>query len=477
MDKSDIGIIGLGLMGRNLSLNFSRHGCAVAVYDAARSGEQDLLADFLKQHSCDGFTGARTLDDFADMLRKPRKIMLMVKAGTPVDDVINQLTVYLERGDIVIDGGNSHYLDTARRLERLEKRGILYVGCGVSGGGEGALHGPSLMPGGSSHAWEAIRPLLQKIAARLDDGSPCCEWVGPGGSGHFVKMVHNGIEYAMMQAMAEAFDVMKRLIGMNEDEIARVFEGWNAGDLGGYLVESAPLILKKGEKAGHLLDSILDRAWQKGTGRDAAASALELGVPAPSISEAVSARFISSLLEERRLASLTFKGAIRFSGDRDELLDDLMNALYCATAISHAQGFALLGKAGADMGWGLDRAMIAHIWRGGSIIQSKIMGDVETVFKNNPSAPNILLEKPFIESIDRRQPGWRRIVSAAVLHGVPVNVISSALSYFDSYRSERLPANLIQAMRDCFGAHGYERVDAPRGKIFRTDWKGNHETS
>jgi 6-phosphogluconate dehydrogenase len=472
LDKSDIGIIGLGLMGRNLSLNLSGHGFAITVFDPAPSVDEDILADFLKQHSCNGFSGARTLDDFVGLIRKPRKIMMMLKAGKPVDDCINRLIPCLEPGDIIIDGGNSHYLDTARRLERLEKHGILFVGCGVSGGGEGALHGPSLMPGGSSQAWDRIRPLLQKIAAKLDDKSPCCEWIGPQGSGHFVKMVHNGIEYALMQVIAESYDIMKRMAGMTADEIALVISGWNRGELKGYLTEITAIILKRSDDDGKpLVDKILDSASEKGTGKDASRASFELGVPIAAIDEAVSARFLSLLDEERRQASREFTASARITGNWDAWSDDLRDALYCSMVVAYAQGFAMLVKAGAAMGWDLDRANIAHIWRGGSIIQSDIMKNVETAFKNNPSALNILLVSPFIEAINQRQSGWRRAVSSAVLHGIPAPVISSTLAYFDSYRSERLPANLIQAMRDCFGAHGYERIDAPQGTLFHTDWK------
>jgi 6-phosphogluconate dehydrogenase len=470
LSKCDIGIIGLGIMGRNIALNFGRNGSSVAVYNPDVAAEEDLLAGFLRDHGCDGLTGARLIEDFLSLLREPRIVLLMVKAGSPVDDLIHRLVPGLAAGDIIIDGGNSHYLDTARRLAELENQGILYVGCGVSGGGSGALRGPSLMPGGSSMAWETVGTLLKRIAAKLDDGAPCCEWIGPGGSGHFVKTVHNGIEYAMMESIAEAYDIMNRMIGMDADETASVFNGWNAGELGGFLMGIVPRILKHKDGSGRLIDSVLDRAWQKGTGKDAVAAAIALDVPVPAIDEAVAARFISSLTDERRRASALFPAGDRFTGDRNAFLRQMEDALYCSLAVSYAQGFALIEKASSEYTWGLDRMTIARIWGGGCIIQSKMMKDVEAVFSNRPDALNMLLEPPFSGLIRGKQSGWRRAISTAVLHGVPVPVMSSALAYFDSYRSERLPANLTQAMRDCFGAHGYERVDAPAGKIFRTDW-------
>ncbi len=470
MGDFDIGIVGLGIMGRNMALNFNRRGIAVAVFNADVAGEEDLLADFLKAHGCDGIAGARILDDFVAMVRGPRVILMMVKAGTPVDDMIHRLAPRLEPGDIIIDGGNSHYLDTARRAAAVEKQGLLYVGCGVSGGGEGALRGPSLMPGGTSGARERVGPLLQSIAARLDDKSPCCEWIGPGGSGHFVKMVHNGIEYAMMQAIAETYDMMRRLIGLGADEIAGVFGRWNDGSLGGYLVSIVPRVLKMKDGGGILADSILDRAFQKGTGKDASIAALGLGVPVPAMDEAVSERFISALTDERRRCAVIFHAEKTFAGDGRALVRDLEDALFCSIAIAHGQGFTLMGKASLEYGWGLDRAAIARVWRGGCIIQSKMMNDVEALFRTRSDAGNIFTEQPFADAIREKQAGWRRAVSSAALHGIPVPVLSSALAYFDSYRSERLPANLIQAMRDLFGAHGYERVDAPAGTLFRTEW-------
>jgi len=467
----DIGIVGLGIMGRNMALNFNRRGSAVAVFNPDVAGEGDLLADFLKAHGCDGIAGARILDDFVAMMRKPRVILMMVKAGAPVDDMIHRLAPRLEPGDIIIDGGNSHYLDTARRAASVEKQGLFYVGCGISGGGEGALRGPSLMPGGSPGAWERVRPLLQSIAARLDDGTSCCEWIGPGGSGHFVKMVHNGIEYAMMQAIAETYDMMKRLVGMKADEIAGVFDRWNGGILGGYLVSIVPPVLTMKDGSGLLVDSILDRAFQKGTGKDASIAALGLGVPVPAMDEAVSERFISAMIEERRRSAGIFPAGKAFTGDGTALAADLEDALYCAIAIAHGQGFSLVRKASLEYGWGLDRCTIARVWRGGCIIQSKMMDDIEALFRIRPDAGSILMEEPLAGAMREKQAGWRRAVSSAVLHGVPAPVLASTLAYFDSYRSERLPANLLQAMRDLFGAHGYERVDAPAGTLFRTEWK------
>ncbi|HOT44179.1 MAG TPA: NADP-dependent phosphogluconate dehydrogenase [Spirochaetota bacterium] len=471
MANFDIGIVGLGIMGRNMALNFSRRGNAVAVFNPDVAGEGDLLAAFLEAHGCDGIAGARILDDVVAMLRRPRVILMMVKAGTPVDDMIHRLAPRLEPGDIIIDGGNSQYLDTARRAAAVEKQGLLYVGCGVSGGGEGALRGPSLMPGGTAGAWERVRPLLQSIAARLDDGTPCCEWIGPGGSGHFVKMVHNGIEYAMMQAIAETYDMMKRLFGMKADEIAGVFDRWNGGRLGGYLVGIVPRVLKMKDGNGLLVDSILDRAFQKGTGKEASIAALGLGVPVPAIDGAVSERCISSLIEERRRWAGVFPSGTGFTGDGKALVKDLEDALFCSIAVAHGQGFSLIQKASLEFGWGLDRGTIARVWRGGCIIQSKMMNDVEALFRKKPDAGHIIAEQPFAGAVREKQQGWRNAVASAVKHGIPAPVLSSALAYFDSYRSERLPANLLQAMRDFFGAHGYERVDAPAGTLFRTEWQ------
>lgn len=471
MDSRDIGIVGLGIMGRNIALNFLRHGFSVAVFNPGVPGEGDLLADFLKSHGCGSMAGARLTEDFAAMMRKPRVIMIMVKSGSPVDDVIHRLAPHLDTGDIVIDGGNSHYSDTERRMASLEKAGILYVGCGVSGGGEGALRGPSLMPGGPPRAWETLRPLLQSIAAKLDDGTPCCEWTGNGGSGHFVKMIHNGIEYAMMQAIAEAYDMMRRMAAMGADEMAAVFAGWNRGCLGGYLIGIVPHILKKMDRGASLLAAVLDRASHKGTGREASVAALELGVPAPAIDEAVSSRFISSLLEERRRAAQLYPSNAIFSGDRNVLLHDLEEALFCAMVVSHCQGFALMDKASEDFGWDLDRAAIARLWRGGCIIQSTLMNDIEKINKKRSGTGNLLLEEEAGDLIRQRLAGWRRTVAAGALHGIPAPVLASTLAYFDGYRSARLPANLLQAMRDYFGAHGYERVDAPEGKLFSTEWK------
>ncbi len=470
MDSRDIGIVGLGIMGRNIALNFLRHGFSVALFNPGVPGEGDLLASFLRSHGCGSMAGARLPEEFVAMMNKPRVIMVMVKAGSPVDDVIHRLAPNLDPGDIVIDGGNSRYSDTERRMASLERKGVLYVGCGVSGGGAGALRGPSLMPGGSPGAWKIIRPLLQSIAAKLDDGTPCCEWTGRGGSGHFVKMVHNGIEYAMMQAIAEAYDMMRRMAAMGADEMAGEFARWNSGGLGGYLIGIVPYILKKRDRGAPLIDAVLDRASQKGTGREASVAALELGVSAPAIDEAVSARFLSSLPDERRRASELYAADAAFAGDRDALLLDLEEALFCAIMVSHCQGFDLMARASSDFGWDLDRAAIARLWRGGCIIQSTLMNDIEKIFKNRTEIGNLLLEKKIGDAMKEKLAGWRRTVSAAALNGVPAPVLSSTLAYFDSYRSARLPANLVQAMRDFFGAHGYERVDGPEGMIFRTEW-------
>jgi len=459
-------------MGRNIALNASRRGFPVVVFNPKVDGEKDLLSDFLKENVCDTIEGAEDPVNFVGLVPRPRVILLMLKAGKPVDDVIGLLSARLSAGDIVIDGGNSHYSETAKRLDLLEGKGILYVGCGVSGGASGALNGPSLMPGGSPAAWDAVRPLLQSIAARLDDGTPCCEWMGPGGSGHFVKMVHNGIEYAVMQAIAESYDMMRRMIGMSAEKISEIFAEWNSGVLGGYLMGIIPRVLGRRDGTGLLIDSILDRAFQKGSGRDAATAAFDLGVPAPAIDEAVSSRLISALPDERRRISGRYPAVRKFTGETGELLQDIGDALYCSMAVSHAQGFAVMGKASIEFGWNLDLGAVARIWRGGCVIQSVMMKDFESLFARGAGAADILAEMPFAGAIGKRLDGWRGSVSAAVLHGIPVPVTSSSLAFFDGLRSETLPANLIQAMRDFFGAHGYERNDSPAGMIFRTEWEG-----
>ena len=471
MAGSDIGIYGLGVMGRNLALNFARRGHAVSVYNRDAPGEEDLVA--VTRASAEGMNvyGAAGEEDFVNSLAPPRKIFLMVTAGPAVDQVLDRLVPLCRGGDIIIDGGNSHYRDTERRIALLGRAGLHFVGCGVSGGREGALNGPCMMPGGDARAWPAVRDILGSAAARLDDGTPCCAWIGAGGAGQFVKMVHNGIEYGMMQSIAEAYDVMKRLLGMPYQRIGAVLSEWNNGDAGGFLLNSAADILsRQGEDGVAPLEEIADRAAQKGTGRDALAASFELDVPVPVICEAVLARFLSAMDAERRAAAGSFAGPAPFSGDRQALLRDAGDALYCTQLVACAQGLALIGRASGEFGWDIDLPSVARIWGGGCIIQSSMMKEIAAACAG-PAGGSVLLYPRFIEALDRKQAGWRRAAAAAQLHGLPVPATASALAYFDGYRSGRLPADLIQAMRDYFGAHGYERVGGPPGALFRTDWK------
>lgn len=456
MDKCDIGIYGLGIMGQNLSINFANHGFTVSVFNRMEAGEENVVDTFISNR-CQGkkIIGAGNIKDFINFIKLPRKIIVLVKAGTPVDEVIDQLVPFLEVDDIVIDGGNSHYRDTVRRLSKLESREVLFVGCGISGGGEGALNGPSIIPGGSFRAWEKIRHMVQAIAAKGEDGDPCCDWIGPEGSGHFVKMVHNGIEYALMQLIAESYDIMNRMLSMSTDEISSVVLEWNDGALHSYLLGIINVILKMIDQDGRpLVENILDCAEQKGTGKDISISALELGVPATTIIESISARFISCIINERRCASKKFISPGQFAGDKQEFLKALHDAMYCSEFIVYTQGLLLIARASAEYGWNIDPAKIARIWKSGCIIQSDILNDLAAALKRTRLG-NVLLEPYFIEVINRKQINWRYAITSAMQHGIPVPVLSSTLTYFDGFRSERLPANLIQAQRDYFGAHGY----------------------
>ncbi len=472
MAGSDIGIYGLGVMGRNIALNFARGGRAVSIFNRAAPGEEDLAAEVLASAGKGmRIYGAVSEGDFVASLGEPRKIFLMVTAGGAVDRVLDRLVPLCRAGDTIIDGGNSHYRDTERRMERLEGAGMLFVGCGVSGGREGALNGPCIMPGGPARAWAGIRDILESAAARLLDGSPCCAWIGAGGAGHFVKMVHNGIEYAMMQSIAEAYDLMKRLLAMSHADIGAVLSEWNGGDTGGYLVDiAADIIGMQGESGVTPLEAIVDHADQKGTGRDALIASIELAFPAPVIGEAVQARFLSAMGPERRRAADEFTGPAAFSGDRTAILRALCDALYCTQLIACSHGLSLISMASAEYAWDIDLPAVARIWGGGCIIQSAMMADIAATLAGSPRVP-IMQNPRFIDALNRKQTGWRLAASAALRHGVPVPAMASALAYFDGYRSGRLPADLIQAMRDYFGAHGYERVDAPPGKIFSGGWK------
>jgi 6-phosphogluconate dehydrogenase len=467
---ADIALIGLAVMGQNLVLNMNDHGYTVAVYNRTTSTMQGFLAGPAAGTRVEGYDSLEAL--VASLLR-PRRVMLMVKAGRAVDAVIAQLTPLLEPGDIVIDGGNSNYQDSQRRQQELAEQGLLFLGTGVSGGEEGARHGPSIMPGGPREAWEAARPILQSIAAQVD-GAPCCEWMGEGGAGHFVKMVHNGIEYGDMQLIAEAYHIMRDGLGMGAPEIHEVFARWNQGKLDSYLIEITRDILGTYDDDGELvLDLILDAAGQKGTGRWTAQSALEKGVPLTLITEAVFARSLSALKDERVAAAAQLRGPTEsFTGDREAFLVDLQDALYAAKITSYAQGYMLLRSARDEYGWSLDLGATARIWRGGCIIRSRFLNDIMAAYQQDPALDNLLLAPFFRDEVERSQGGWRRVVAEAVRLGIPTPTMSAALAFYDGYRHARLPANLIQAQRDYFGAHTYERVDRPRGEHFHTNWTG-----
>ncbi|HHV96755.1 MAG TPA: decarboxylating NADP(+)-dependent phosphogluconate dehydrogenase [Clostridiaceae bacterium] len=476
MSKADIGIIGLAVMGENLALNMESKGFTVAVFNRTVEKVKNFVEGRAKGKN---IIGTYSLEELVGALKKPRKIMLMVKAGAPVDQFIDALIPLLEKGDIIIDGGNSHFPDTARRTKYVEEKGLLYIGTGVSGGEEGALRGPSLMPGGSPEAWPHIKPIFQAIAAKVDDGSPCCDWVGEGGAGHFVKMVHNGIEYGDMQLICEAYHLMKDVLGMTADEMHEVFKEWNEGELNSYLIEiTRDILAYKDEDGQPLVDKILDTAGQKGTGKWTAIAALDEGIPLTLIGEAVFARCLSAMKEERVEASKVLKGpAVKFEGDKKAFIEDIRKALYASKIVSYAQGFTLMRAAAKTYGWNLNYGGIALMWRGGCIIRSVFLGKIKEAFDKNPELTNLLLDPFFKEKVEAAQDSWRRVVSTAILNGVPVPAFASALTYYDGYRSERLPANLLQAQRDYFGAHTYERVDRPRGEFYHTNWTGRGGTT
>ncbi|MDD3695536.1 MAG: decarboxylating NADP(+)-dependent phosphogluconate dehydrogenase, partial [Lentisphaeria bacterium] len=417
--------------------------------------------------------GAKSIKELVASLERPRKIMLMVKAGQPVDDFIEMLIPELEPGDIIIDGGNSHFPDSSRRTEYLESKGLLFIGTGVSGGEEGALTGPSMMPGGSPKAWPHVKKIFQTICAHTDEGEPCCDWVGENGAGHFVKMVHNGIEYGDMQMICETYDMMKA-IGMNNAEMEKVFTQWNENELESYLIEITRDILGfKDEKGREVVDLILDTAGQKGTGKWTAIAALDAGMPLTLIGEAVFARCLSALKDERVAASKLFKAEVaKFEGSREQMLEDLRVALYASKIVSYAQGYQLMMAAAEEYGWKLNYGGIALMWRGGCIIRSRFLGKIKEAFDNNADLKNLLTDPFFKDVMDRSQGAWRRVAGTAISMGVPMPCTNAALTYFDGYRSERLPANLLQAQRDYFGAHTYERVDKPRGEFFHSNWTG-----
>jgi 6-phosphogluconate dehydrogenase len=475
--KADIGLIGLAVMGENLVLNMESKGFTVAVYNRTTSKVDDFLAGRGKGKK---ILGAHSPAELAGMLASPRKVMIMVKAGQAVDDTIAQLLQHLDKGDIIIDGGNSNYEDTRRRCAEVEARGLLYIGTGVSGGEEGALLGPSLMPGGSAAAWPSVKPILQAIAAKVEDGSPCCDWVGADGAGHFVKMVHNGIEYGDMQLICEVYQIMRDRLGMTEDEMSAVFAEWNAGDLDSYLVEITRDILKyKDEDGGPLVRKILDTAGQKGTGKWAGIAALNFGVPLTLIGESVFARCLSAAKAERVGAAKVLAGPASVksaggnAGDRAAFIADLGAALYAAKVVSYAQGFLLMKEAAKEYSWKLDFGSIALMWRGGCIIRSVFLGKIKEAFDADGGLSNLMLAPFFAKKLAAAQASWRRVVAECAVAGIPAPALYSALSYYDGMRTEVLPANLLQAQRDYFGAHTYERTDMPRGEFFHTNWTGH----
>lgn len=467
--KANIGLIGLAVMGENLVLNMENNGYTVAVYNRT----VDKVEKFMNgRGKGKNFIGATSIEEFVNSLERPRKVMMLVKAGKPVDDFIEQLLPYLEKGDIIIDGGNSHFPDTIRRAKYVESKGLLYIGTGVSGGEEGALKGPSIMPGGSPAAWPHVKEIFQAISAKVD-GEPCCDWVGQDGAGHFVKMVHNGIEYGDMQLICEAYHIMKSILDMNTDEMHDVFAEWNKGELDSYLIEITRDILGYKENGEVVVEKILDTAGQKGTGKWTAVAALDYGVPLTLIGEAVFSRILSSQKDERVIASKVLEGPKpNFKGDKKQFIEDIRQALFASKIISYAQGYVLMREAAKEYGWELNNGGIAQMWRGGCIIRSIFLGKITDAFKTNPDLVNLMLDPFFTEKLHAAQKGWRNVVATAALNGIPVPAFSTALGYYDGYRTERLPANLLQAQRDYFGAHTYERIDKPRGEFFHTNWTG-----
>jgi 6-phosphogluconate dehydrogenase len=471
MSNADIGLIGLAVMGENLVLNMANHGFTVAVYNRTTS----KVDDFTKGRAKDKpILGTKSLQELVGALKRPRRIMTMVKAGEAVDQLIDQLVPLLEPGDIIIDGGNSYFSDTVRRTKALEAKGLLFIGTGVSGGEEGALLGPSIMPGGSEKAWPHVEKIFKDIAAKVDN-TPCCDWVGPDGSGHFVKMVHNGIEYGDMQLICEAYWLLKKGLGMEAQELHDVFAIWNQGELDSYLIEITSKIFTRtdNDTGKPMVDVILDTAGQKGTGKWTSEVALDLGVPVTMITEAVFARIMSSMKDERVAASQKLRGPKpAFKGDRSVFIDNIRQALYVAKICSYAQGFALMRAAAVENKWDLDFGNIAMLWRGGCIIRAAFLQKIKEAYERRNKPANLLLDPYFRKIVSKGQMSLRRVVMQSAKLGIPAPVFASALAYYDSYRSESLPANLLQAQRDFFGAHTYERTDKPRGEFFHTNWLG-----
>ena len=472
MKKADIGLIGLAVMGENLVMNMESKGFTVAVYNRTVAKVDAFVTG---RAAGKNIIGCRSLQELVDNLEKPRKVFMMVKAGDAVDSMINQLLPLLENGDIIIDGGNSHFPDTIRRTKLVESQGKLYVGTGVSGGEEGALKGPSMMPGGSPAAWPYVKPIFQSICAKVEDGSPCCDWVGENGAGHFVKMVHNGIEYGDMELICEAYQLMRDLLKMSDDEMHDVFAKWNETELDSYLIEiTRDILAYKDEDGSPIVEKILDTAGQKGTGKWTGIAALDEGVPLTLIGEAVFSRCLSAMKDDRVVASKAYARTIpEFAGNKEEMVENIRQALYAAKIISYAQGYTLMRTAAKDYGWNLNYGGIALMWRGGCIIRSVFLGKIKEAYDKDPGLSNLLLDPYFKGVMEKLVPAWRKVAAAALSYGVPAPAMTSALSYFDGYTTERLPANLLQAQRDYFGAHTYERLDAPRGQFFHTNWTGH----
>src|SRR6201996_1996645 len=468
----DIGLIGLAVMGQNLVLNMTDHGAKVAVFNRTTSKVDDFISNEAKGTQV---VGAHSLEEMCGLLKTPRRVMIMVKAGDVVDQTIDQVLPHLEKGDIIIDGGNSLFTDSNRRTKDLAAKGILFIGTGVSGGEEGARFGPSIMPGGNPAAWPHVKEIFQSIAAKVEGGVPCCDWVGEDGAGHYVKMVHNGIEYGDIQLICEAYQLLKDGLGYTPDQLAEVFAEWNKGEIDSYLIEiTATIFGKKDEDGTPIVDKILDTAGQKGTGEWTAISALDLGMPVTLIGESVFARCLSALKDERVAASKVLQGPKKTLtvADKKEFIEDVRRALYCSKMISYAQGYMLLRAVEKEMKWNLNMGGIALMWRGGCIIRSVFLGDIKKTFDKNPKLQNLLVDDFFSSALSKDQASWRKAIVHAIEIGVPVPAFTTALSFYDGYRCERLPANLLQAQRDFFGAHTYERVDKPRGEFFHTNWTG-----
>ncbi len=469
----DIGLIGLAVMGQNLVLNMNDHGFKVAVFNRTVSKVDDFLNQEAKGTQIEG---AHSIEELCSLLKRPRRVMIMVKAGSVVDQTIEQILPYLEKGDIIIDGGNSLFTDSNRRTRELAAKGILFIGTGVSGGEDGARFGPSIMPGGDPAAWPHVKPIFQAIAAKVEDGSPCCDWVGQEGAGHYVKMVHNGIEYGDIQLIGEVYQLLRDGLGLTGDELAQVFGEWNKGELDSYLIEiSKTIFAKKDEDGSPLLDKILDTAGQKGTGKWTAISALDLAMPVTLIGESVFARCLSALKDDRVQASKVLQGPRlqKTTAERSAFIETVRRALYCAKMVSYAQGYMLLRAAEKEFGWKLNMGGIALMWRGGCIIRSVFLGNIKAAYDKNPELANLLLDEFFSSALNKYQADWRKAIIQAIELGVPTPALSAGLSFYDGFRTARLPANLLQAQRDFFGAHTYERVDKPRGEFFHTNWTGH----